>query len=202
MTTSSTRAARGGVFAASLCMLALVLGLTAACQGNPSSPNTPYQIITATPGGLPGGPTLTPEPTVPYVIAGMPPCPGLRNLGAPLKFDWPDIENALEKLKDYNWGYYRCAMTAPELITFLHAGMVKPPYLWQFINMAEHNNGRVSLFYQPFQVIWIYIWMLPGPDDRSSYLVIAKGEPGFPSTWDCRLPVYGPLAGRYKGVTP
>lgn len=104
-----------------------------------------------------------------------------------LKFDWPDIENALEKLAEYNWGYYSCSVSQLDLKALYRAKMPQPPYLWQEIAWVEHGESTGSLFYHSVYRSWIYIWMLAQPDKKNSYLVIAKGDPGMPQTWDCRL---------------
>lgn len=164
----------------------IYLGLAAvACQGKSSSDSTRFSILTATPGAFVSS-NFTPEPTVEYIISDLPRCQGMDKLDF-LKFDWPDIENALEKLADYNWGYYRCDLTQAELSAFYRTNMLKPPYLWREVNHAEHNNGIVVLFYHPVKVTWNYLWMLPGPDAKSSYLVISRSDPGEPQAWECRL---------------
>jgi hypothetical protein len=130
--------------------------------------------------------SFTPQAPEEYVTSDMPHCQGLTDLHTPLVFDWPDIEQALEKLEEYNWGYYACDVTQPALQTFLRDTMPKPPYLWREVNHANHNNGQVTLYYQPYSVIFMYIWTLPKPDTQTSYMVIARGDPGIPQTWECR----------------
>ncbi len=167
----------------------LHLGLVAAaCQAQPLSPSTGLTVSPATPGALVFSGNLTPEPTVEYLLSDMPRCPGMEKRDV-LQFDWPDIENAQEKLADYNWGYYRCAVTQTELSVLYRENMVKPPYLWREVNHAEHNNGIVVLFYHCVKVTWIYLWMLPGPESQSSYLVISRSDPGEQQAWECRLPL-------------
>ena len=169
-------------------LLLLVLGQCVACTSQSNGQTSPFTIPKATPGSQPTtvAPSVTGEP-VDYVISDMPHCQGLTDLKAPVKFDWPDIENALEKLADYNWGYYTCAIPQPQLLSLLRDGMPKPPYLWREVNHADHAGGTVVLFYRSFKIIWIYIWVLPGPDTQTSYMFIAKGYPGVPQTWECRL---------------
>lgn len=166
----------------------LLAGLGVACQNRSSSEPAPFSISTATPsasGGVPVRAQATPEPTVEYVISSVPPCPHIEKLAAPLDFAWPNKEEALEKLADYNWGYYRCPMTQAELLSFYRTNMPKPPYLWREVNHADHLGGIVVLFYQAYAVTWMYIWMLPDPANNTSYLVIARGDPGTPQTWEC-----------------
>jgi hypothetical protein len=114
----------------------------------------------------------------------------MEELPAPLVFDWPNIDEAHKKLATYNWGYYACDLPVSELIRFIQDKMPRPPYLWTDINGAEHNSGMVRAYFQSIQVIWVYTWMLPGPDSQHSYLVIAKSDPGEAETWDCRLPAF------------
>jgi hypothetical protein len=114
-------------------------------------------------------------------------------------FDWPDMENAQEKLADYHWGYYRCALTQPELTALYREDMVKQPYLWREVNHAEQNSGIVVLFYHPVKITWNYLWMLPGPDAQSSYLVISRSDPGESQAWECRLSSPGTLMRASKG---
>jgi hypothetical protein len=130
----------------------------------------------------------TPVPTVEYTISTMPLCPGIEKLSSPLQFTWPNMDAALEKLADYSWGYYRCPMSQPELLAFAQSTMPRPPYLWREVNHAEHEGGIVVLYYQATSWTWMYVWMLPGPDAQSAYLVIARGDPGMAQTWECRLP--------------
>ena len=164
---------------------AFLLALGVACQ----SQTSPEPFSTATPslqsGNVSTTTVATPAPQD-YIISGMPLCQGMTDLRAPLKFDWPDIETALEKLANYNWGYYTCAMSQSELATFLHDEIVKPPYLWREVNHAEHSSGQVVLYYQRFTVTFMYIWTLPKPGTQTSYMIIARGDPGTPQTWECR----------------
>ncbi len=164
----------------------IVIAVAAACKSKPEIDS--FTISTATPSSQSSfGPALTPEPQVPYVISGIPHCQGIKDLGYVLKYDWPDIENALEKLADYNWGYYSCSQTQVELKTFIYDKMTKPPYLWQEVAWVEHGNSTGSLYFHSVFRAWIYIWMLRQPGNQNSYLVIAKGDLGMPQTWDCRL---------------
>lgn len=174
------------MFKYTVIFLFLCLTSSVACQRQIDAPSNAFAISTATPAL--GAPTFarTSESSVEYVIDRMPLCSGIEKLDAPLVFDWPDIEEALEKLKEYNWGYYRCALSQPALLAFHRQNMSKPPHLWREVNHAEHNGGIVVLYYQPFMVIWMYMWMLPNPDKQTSYLVIARGDPGTPQTWECR----------------
>lgn len=119
------------------------------------------------------------------MVSGMPHCPGLTNLRAPLKFDWPNIEEALEKLAEYHWGYYTCALSRSELAVFLRQNMTKSPYVWRTVNQVEHTEGQVTLYYDPFSITFMYVWTLPKPDTQTSYLIIARGDPGTPQTWEC-----------------
>ena len=123
------------------------------------------------------------------VLAEMPRCAGLTDLRAPLKFDWLDIATALEKLADYQWGYYTCAISQPTLAAFLQEHMNKPPYRWREVNHANDRGGRVTLYFQPDLETFMYIWTLPKPDTQTSYMVVARGDPGMPQTWECRLPL-------------
>lgn len=173
----------------------LLIVVAAACKPSPALDT--ITISTATP-SLSGssGPTSTPEPQVPYPISGIPHCQGLQDLGYVLKFEWPDIENALEKLADYNWGYYSCGVSQSDLKTLIQTKMPQPPYLWQEIAWVEHGESTGSLFYHYVYRSYIYMWMLTPPDRKNSYLVIAKGDPGVAQTWDCRLlfPSLNPIA--------
>jgi hypothetical protein len=163
----------------------------AACK--PSLSADSITISTATPPlqAASGQPTLTPEPQVPYPISGIPRCPGLRDLGYVLRFEWPDIETAREKLAQYTWGYYSCETSQLELESLIHTKMIQPPYLWQEVAWVEHGDSTGSLYYHSVYQAWIYVWMLTQPDRKNSYLVVAKGDPGMPQTWDCRLRVPG-----------
>lgn len=166
--------------------LVTLLALVTACKAKPEIDS--FTISTVTPGSyIAGGPTSTPEPQVPYAISGIPHCQGLSDLGFTLTFDWPDIENALEKLAEYNWGYYACSQTQVELKSFMRDKMPKPPYLWQEVAWVEYGDNTGSLFFHSVFRSWIYIWMLRQPGNQNSHLVIAKGDPGMPQTWDCRL---------------
>ena len=168
-------------------LILLFLGLGVACQGLPNGQPAPFSISTATPGGklaAAAAPIATPQSPGDFVKEDLPKCPGFTELKAPVKFDWPDVDKILEKLADYNWGY--CAMPQPELLTFLRAGMPKPPFLWREVNHVDYAGATVVLFYQSGKGIWNYVWTLPGPDKQTSYMLIAKGNPGFPQTWECR----------------
>ena len=138
-------------------------------------------------GGAAAWANYTPPPPEEYVTSGMPHCAGLTDLRTKLVFDWPDIDEALEKLAEYNWGYYTCDQTQSALQAFLRDNMVKPPYLWREVNHANYNGSQVTLYYQPFSVVFMYVWVLPKPDTQTSYLIIARGNPGVPQTWECRL---------------
>ena len=155
--------------------LALFVGCTSPTLPEPISPST------AT---FPS-PNPASETSEDAVVSGMPHCPGLTNLHAPLKFDWPDIEAAFEKLAEYNWGYYSCAISQPELVTFLKQNMSKSPYVWRTVNEVEHSGGQLTLYYEPFSITFMYVWMLPKPDTQTSYLIMARGNPGMPQTWEC-----------------
>ena len=171
-------------------LIMLIFGLGTACRGQPNGESRTFAISTATPGILPVAaavPSDAPLTIEDFIISDTPRCPGFADLKAPVKFDWPDIDNILQKLEQYHWGYYTCAMTQPELLAFLRAGMPKPPYLWREVNHVDYAGATVVLFYQGGKGIWNYVWTLPGPDKQTSYLLIAKGEPGFPQTWECRL---------------
>jgi hypothetical protein len=175
------------------CGFVILLAFVAACEPKPQIDS--FTISTATPSSYAASrPTSTPEPQVPYVISGIPHCQGLRDLGYVLKYEWPDIENALVKLAEYNWGYYSCSVTQPELKAFIRDKMPKPPYLWQEVSWVEHGDATGSLYFHSVFRAWIYIWMLQQSDKQNSHLVIAKGDPGMPQTWDCRLLLPGTLA--------
>ncbi len=154
------------LFAKVLVLAALLhWGLAAvACQGQPSSESAGVENL----------------------ISDIPRCEGMEQVQA-LEFDWPDIENVREKLADYYWGYYRCDVTQPELSLYYRTNMSQPPFLWREVNHAERKDGMVVLFYHPVKVTWNYLWMLPGPDARSSYLVVSRSGPGEPQAWECRL---------------
>jgi hypothetical protein len=64
--------------------------------------------------------------------------------------------------------------------------MLKPPYLWREVNSAQHLGGKVTLYYQPFSITFMYVWVLPRPEAQTAYLIIARGDPGIPQTWECR----------------
>jgi hypothetical protein len=162
--------------------LVLLLVLVTGCLGRATPTTDSLNVPTATPATA--GPAPTPEP---YPISGIPRCKGLAELPSPLQFDWPNMEEALEKLEAYNWGYFACAMPQTELQSFLRQNMPKPPYLWEEVNGTQYQGGAVFAFYHNVYVTWIYIWMLPQTDSQMSYLVIAKGDPGEAQTWECRL---------------
>lgn len=169
-------------------LLVLAIGV-AGCQSRPKS--DPFEIPTATPAaeGTPG-PTRTPVPRLPYPIDGIPLCSGLKEYPGVLSFQWPNVEEALEQLEEYTWGYYECDLPAKDLEAFYHREAPKPPWLWEEVNGADHVGGHVRLYYQRFQLIWIYIWMLPRDGGQHSYLVIAKGDPGEAQTWECLAPLW------------
>jgi hypothetical protein len=176
----------------------LFVGLiAAACQGQPLSQSPSPNVSPAIPGALVSSGDL-PEPTVEYLLSDMPRCPGMEKREA-FPLDWPDMENAQEKLADYHWGYYRCDTPQPALSQLYRSNMDMPPYLWREVNHAEHNNGIVVLFYHPVKVTWIYLWMLPGPEVQSSYLVISRSDPGEPQAWECRLSLPETLIRANKG---
>ena len=176
-------------------LILLYLGLAVACTSQPSSQPGTFFIPTETPGSQLAAPTPNATASKPedYVISGMPHCQGLTDLKAPVKFDWPDIDNILDKLSEYNWGYYTCAIPQPELLTFLRTGMPKPPYLWREVNHADYAGATVVLFYNDVDGVWIYIWTLPRSDKETSYMFIAKGDPGVPQTWECLLEPENPI---------
>jgi hypothetical protein len=176
-------------------LILLFLGLAAGCTSQPNSQPRTFSIPTETPGSQLASTTANATAPRPenYVIKDIPLCQGLTNLKAPVKFDWPDIDNILDKLAEYNWGYYSCAIPQPELLAFLRTGMPKPPYLWREVNHADYAGATVVLFYNDVNGIWIYIWTIPRPDKQTSYMFIAKGDPGVPQTWECMLS--SPLTG-------
>jgi hypothetical protein len=170
--------ARGRVLTGLMLLLVLATGCMGRATPADDSPNVP-QAGPAAP-----GPLQTREP---YPISGVPHCPGLAELPSPLQFDWPNMDEALEKLEAYNWGYFACAMPQAELQSFVRQNMPKPPYLWEEVNGTENQGGAVFVFYHNVYVTWIYIWMLPQDDKQMSYMVIARGDPGEAQTWECRL---------------
>jgi hypothetical protein len=164
--------------------LAVFLGFGVACQSKPA----PSEFnSTATPPSSGTAPSFnsTPEPTVEYAISRIPLCQGLEALPAPLQFDWPDKEAVFEKLADHTWGYYRCSIPQPGLAAFYAQKMVRPPYNWQQVAWLDNSGGSVVLYYSSLLRVWIYLWLLPGPDKTSSYLVVSKSDPGAPQGWDC-----------------
>jgi hypothetical protein len=163
-----------------IAVIVVLLGLTAGCTGGSrladDSPSLPTAAPTAS------GPTPTPEP---YPISSIPRCPGFQELASPLKFDWPNIDEAMKKLADYTWGYYGCAVPQTELQNFFRQNMRKTPYLWEEVNGTQYQGGSVYVYYHSVYATWVYIWMLPQTDKQMSYLVIAKGNPGVGNTWEC-----------------
>ncbi len=182
MTTARSFSA-GKIIAVAALLLWGLVGV--ACQGKLSSDGASSANSTAGPSAVSPSGNSALQPDVDGFFSDMPRCPGMQKLDA-LKFDWPDIENVLDKLADYTWGYFRCDLTQPELSALYRGDMVKPPYLWREVNHAEHNNGIVVLFYHPSKVTWNYIWMLPRSEAQSSYLIISRSAPGEPQAWECR----------------
>jgi hypothetical protein len=160
--------ARRRVITGMVVLLVLITG----CMGRATPTADSLNVPTATPAT--SGPTPTLEP---YPIASIPRCPGFQELASPLKFDWPNVDEALKKLADYSWGYYGCAMPQTELQAFIRQRMSKAPYLWEEVNGTQYQGGSVFVFYHSVYATWVYIWM--------SYLVIAKGNPGVGNTWEC-----------------
>ena len=169
----------------SFILMIMLVGL-AACQSTPQPPLA-ETFPTATPALAPSAvATVVAEPTVEYVISTMPLCPGLASI-QPYKFAWPNVEAATEKLADYNWGYYRCSLAQADLAKLIRQEMPKPPYLWDEVNWVEQPEGTLGVFFQRVRQVWIYIWMLRTPDGATSNMVIARGNPGMPQSWECRL---------------
>jgi len=181
-------------------LVALLMVMGTGCQRGRSPEDDPFFLPTPTRSSESAAPTPvgTPEPRGPYVLEGLPLCQGIKELPSPLKFTWPNIETALEKLADYEWGYYSCALPQAALVTFYRNTMPKPPYLWEQVNDVTHTEGTLGLYYHPVRRTWLYIWMLPQTDKGSSYLVIAHGPPGESQSWECWVPV-PPVARRNMG---
>jgi hypothetical protein len=171
-------------------LLAILTMLAAACQSNPS-PAAPDFYATATPSAqsasAPVSAALTPEPAQDYVTSSLPLCQGLQKLSSPIKFSWPNLETALQQLAEYNWGYYSCSSPQSDVAALFHEKMVKPPYNWEQTNWIENEGTTLGVYYHSVFKVWIYIWMLPSPDKKTSNLVISRSDPGGSMGWECKL---------------
>jgi len=168
----------------------LLLGLAAGCQGKaqPVVPEFYSTAVPVAPGASSGAAaTATPVPTVEYVISDLPLPQGLEKLSSPIKFEWPDIETVLQKLEDYNWDTIAARCLRQRWRRSSTRGWSSLPYNWEEQHWTDNDLGSVGLYYHSVFRVWIYVWMLPGPDEKSTPTGHRTQRPGTAMGWECRL---------------
>jgi hypothetical protein len=103
------------------------------------------------------------------LLSYIPNCTGLNVLDSPVVFSWPN----LDQIVDSSWGYYSCNQSQADVAAFYRKQLPKEPYDDMEINWVEKDNGTVGVYYVTAD-IYLYIWMLPQPDNsQASYVIVA-----------------------------
>jgi hypothetical protein len=107
------------------------------------------------------------------LLLRIPKCDGIEVQEKPIIFSWPDIETRVKELGDALWGYYGCDQPQAAVVAFYRAHMSEPPYNNQETNWVERAEGSVGIYYNSANA-WLYIWIVPQPDDpQKTYVILA-----------------------------
>jgi hypothetical protein len=107
------------------------------------------------------------------MLERLPKCGRIQVLDTPVKFDWPNIDERLQELADALWGYYSCPGSQKDIAAFYRQQMPKPPINMYETNWVERAEGSVGVYYNG--VSWIYLWVVPQPDNlNSSFVIVAQ----------------------------
>jgi hypothetical protein len=149
-----------------------------ACASMPAQPTAIAPGATAAPVAASPQAAATGVPTQPAadiltqgesLLSYIPNCTGLNVLDSPVIFSWPN----LDQIVDSSWGYYSCNQSQADVAAFYRKQLPKEPYDDMEINWVEKDNGTVGVYYVTAD-IYLYIWMLPQPDDpQASYVIVA-----------------------------
>jgi hypothetical protein len=160
--------------------LLFCIGFLTACTNSPAQISAGVPGVTATPmpaTALPTATTPALQPTPDYLAQGksllsyIPSCTGLEVQGSPIVFSWTN----LDQIKGATWAYYRCNQPPTGLAAFYRDKLPKAPYKYMEVNWVEKDNGTVGVYYVTAG-IYLYIWMLPLPDNpQESYVIVAIG---------------------------
>jgi hypothetical protein len=155
----------------------LLIAMTAcAPPATPTPVPTPIPTATVAP-----FPTRFPTPTI-YDARHMPGCDGFEPLADRFRFEWPGIE----EIKDVtDWAYFRCTQSPTQVAAFYREKMVNPPYNWQEIAWVERPEGTLGVYFHTVFQRWLYVWMLPRPNDPKAHLVVAEREGDVPLDLPC-----------------
>jgi hypothetical protein len=149
--------------------------VTQPTSSDPANYSASTEIVpTVTPNPLSGGETL---------LKTLPNCDGIKILEGPIKFEWPNIDLRIKELEGSVWGYYRCPGSQKEVAAFYRQQMPKArPTLYYETNWVERKEGSVGVYYDG--VNWIYLWVVPQPDNtQMSYVIVSQSN--VPVIGDC-----------------
>lgn len=154
-----------------LCCLCLFIGCTSAPQQTTPTISAPASTPTSdfsSPTAVPNSMALSES-----LLLRIPKCDGIEVQEKPIIFSWPNIETRIEELGEALWGYYGCEQSQAEVVAFYRAHMSEPPYNNQETNWVERSEGSVGIYYNSANA-WLYIWIVPQPDDpEKSYVIVA-----------------------------
>jgi hypothetical protein len=165
-----------------LCVL-LLLSLGSACVGPSDVPPTIKPTLAfPTPTNRPvdeAGPQA-PVATLSaaqHLLSLMPACDGLEILAAPVKFEWPNINQRLEELAGSQWGYYRCPAPVADVAAFYKRTLPQSPYGMRETNWVDISDGSLGLYYHPAYQLWFYVWVVPPPGSQlSAYVIVSRSD--------------------------
>jgi hypothetical protein len=155
--------------------------------------NAPQPTVTATipainPATTESAPTpiSTPLSVGASLLTRLPRCDGIQILEKPFLFNWPNIEERIKELEGALWGYYSCDRAQVEVAAFYREQMPKPPYNMDETNWVERPEGTVGVYYNSGFIAWIYLWVVPQPDNaQKSYVIVVQSND--PVSGNCRL---------------
>jgi hypothetical protein len=165
----------------------LNLGLVA-CSNDPQLTQPSATIPARNPATTESTPTLVPTPLSvgASLLRRLPKCEGIQVLEEPIKFIWPNIEERLIELEGTLWGYYSCEGLQVEVAAFYREQMPKPPYNMDETNWVKRSEGTVGVYYNAGSIAWIYLWVVPQPDNTlKSYVIVAQTNNSV--DFQCRL---------------
>jgi hypothetical protein len=127
-------------------------------------------------------PTLSPGQ---YILTLIPDCDGIVILEQPIALVWPKAEQRLKELETAQWGYYRCLQAPAEVSAYYQRETPRPPYNLRETVWVEVTEGTLGLYYHSAFQIWVYLWVLPDPDEAQSALVLVARANGLAFEPDC-----------------
>lgn len=172
-------------------LLSMICLLTACAGASPESsalllldatlsPQAPAATVLST--------TSAPVSPSEYLLTIMPKCDGIQILDQPVTFPWPNIKQRLKELEKSYQGYYTCSQPVAEVTPFYRKNIIKPPYNMNETNWVERPEGTLGLYYHSPTQTWLYLWIVPQPDNAQASLIIAaQSDASIFQPGECRL---------------